>query len=236
MSVDEMRPPPGCFEDRLEAELVRVVRERAARQRRPSPRAVAAMRRPAVRAGVLAAGTAIAAAAGFAFAGPPLGGRPTAPSGTGSGAVHIRTAAFTVDTNTDGSVRVTWDKSKYIQDSQDIASLQRALREAGFPVLIRQGVFCKGPHDNGQLGEGGVGPGVDKVMTGHDEAGGQVIFTFTPSAMPASEELFIGYLSPSQVASTHGRPGSIERLVPTGVPLTCTTQLPLSPEGQSAHG
>ena len=41
-----------------------------------------------------------------------------------------------------------------------------------------------------------------------------MVFTFTPSAMPAGEELFIGYLSPSQLAVTHGRPGSVERLVP----------------------
>ena len=231
MSVDEMRPPRGRFEDRLEAELARVVSERAARQRRPSGRAVAAMRRPAVRAGVLAGAIAVAAAACVTFGGLSLG-RPAAPSGpgagNGSGPVHIRTAAFTVDTNADGSISVTWDKSQYIQNVRDIASLQRALREAGFPVLIRQGVFCKGPHDSGQLGEGGTGPGVDKVMTGHDEAGGKVIFTFTPSAMPAGEELFIGYLSPAQIAITQGRPGSIERLVPAGVPLTCTTQLPLA--------
>jgi hypothetical protein len=240
MNVDEMPPPPGCFEDRLEAELVRLVGERAARQRRPGGRAATAMRRPAVRAGVLAIGTALAGAAGFAFAGPSHGGRPAAPSGTeaatAGGAVHIRTAAFTVDRYTDGTVRVTWDKGKYIQDRRDIASLQRALRAAGFPVLMRQGVFCKGPDDSAQLGAGGTGPGVDQVMTGHDGAGGAVVFTFTPSAMPAGEELFIGYLSPSQLAVTHGRPGSIERLVPTGIPLTCTTQLPVSPEGKSAHG
>lgn len=230
MNVDETRSP-GRFEDRLEAELVRVVSERAARRRRPSRPAVAALRRPAVRAGVLAASGAIAAAAGIAFGGPFLGGH-AAPSqaeprtGMAGGAVHIRTAAFTVDGNADGTVRVTWDKGTYIQDSRDITSLQQALRDAGFPVLIRQGVFCDGPHDSGQLGAGGVGPGVGQVMSGHDEAGGKVIFTFTPSAMPAGEELFIGYLSPAQLAITHGRPGSIERLVPTRVPLTCTTQLP----------
>jgi hypothetical protein len=229
MSVDELRPPPGRFEDRLEAELVRVVSERAARQRRPSRRAAAAMRRPAVRAGVLAVGAAVAAAACLAFSGLSFG-RQAAPSqaGTGAGAVHIRTAAFTVDTNADGTVRVTWDKAHYIQNTRDIASLQRALREAGFPVLIRQGVFCRGRHDSGQLGEGGTGPGVGKVMTGQDEAGGAVAFIFTPSAMPAGEELFIGYLTPAQVAITHGRPGSIERLVPIGVPLTCTTQVPVA--------
>jgi hypothetical protein len=72
-------------------------------------------------------------------------------------------------------------------------------------------------------------------MRGQDRPDGTVAFTFTPSAMPAGEELFIGYLSPAQLAVTHGRPGSVERLVPTGIPLTCTTQVPVphfQPAGQ----
>ena len=231
MNISEMRSPPGGFEDRLEAELVKVVTARAALRQGLRQRAAVAMRRPAVRAGVLAVGTAVAAAAGLAFGGPSLSHRParlphTALS-TGAGPVHVRTAAFTLDTDTDGTVRVTWDKSRYIQSSQDIAVLQRALRQAGFPVLIREGVFCQGPHDNGTTDPSGVGPGVAQVMKGQDRPDGAVVFIFTPSAMPAGEELFIGYLSPSQLAVTHGRPGSVERLVPPGVPLTCATQVPL---------
>ena len=237
MNVSEMRPPPGGFEDRLEAELVKVVTARAALPQRPRQRprqqAARAMRRPAVRASVLAVGTAVAAVVGFAFGGPSLSHRQAAPPqagpSTGAGTVHIRTAAFSVDTYTDGTVHVTWDKSQYIQYGQDedVAGLQQALREAGLPVLIKEGVFCKGPHDNGYLDPSGVGPGVGQVMKGETQPDGTVVFTFTPSAMPAGEELFIGNLSPSQLAITHGRPGSVERLVPTGVPLTCTTQAPL---------
>jgi hypothetical protein len=44
--------------------------------------------------------------------------------------------------------------------------------------------------------------------------------------MPAGKQLFIGYLSDAQLAVTHGHPGSVERLISTGVPLTCTTQAP----------
>jgi hypothetical protein len=235
MNVSEMRPPPGGFEDRLEAELIKVVTARAALPRRPRQRAARAMRRPAVRASVLAVGTAVAAV-GFAIGGPSLSHRQAAPQtglSTGAGAVHIRTAAFSVDTYTDGTVHVTWDKSQYIQGSRDIAVLQQALREARFPVLIKEGVFCKGPRDGGYLDPSGVGPGVGPVMKGEDRPRGTVVFVFTPSAMPAGEELFIGYLSPSQLAITHGQPGSVERLVPTGVPLTCTTQAPLSHSRQS---
>src|SRR5437879_5445175 len=105
MNVSKMRPPLGGFEDRLEAELVKVVTARAALLRGPKRRAV--MRRPAVRAGVLAAGTAIAAATGLALGVPALSHPPAAPPqaklSTGTGSVHIRTAAFTVDSYTDGT-------------------------------------------------------------------------------------------------------------------------------------
>jgi hypothetical protein len=224
MSISEMRPTAGGFEDRLEAELVKVIAERAARSGSPRRRAAAARRRPAIWASVLAAGTAVAAAAGFALGGPSSGHRPGVPSQAGQ--VHIRTAEFSVDTTTDGTVRLTWDKRQYIQYRLDIAGLQQALRAAGLPVLIKVGVFCQGPHDRGHLDPSGVGPGVGQVMQGENGPDGTVVFTFAPAAMPAGEELFIGYLSPAQLAITHGQPGSVERLVPTGVPLTCTTQAP----------
>jgi hypothetical protein len=230
MNISKERAPRGGFEGRLEAELVKVVTARAAVPQGPQRRP--AVRRPAVRVGVLAgvaAGTAVAAVAGLMLGGLALSHPPAARPGAGLGAaagpVHIHTAAFTVDSHPDGTVHVTWDKSRYFQDRK---GLQQALRAAGFPVLIKEGVFCKGPHDNGQLNPSGVGPGVDRVMKGERQAGGSVVFVFTPSAMPAGKQLFIGFMSPSQLAVTHGAPGSVERLVPTGVRLTCTTQAPPS--------
>jgi hypothetical protein len=232
VSGSELRSPPGGFEDRLEAELVTVVTARAAQSGGTARRAAAGRRRPAVAAGLLAAGTvvAVAVAVGFASGGPSVRLGPGAPAqaapGGGISPVHIRTAAFSVDSYADGTIHVSWDKSRYIQYRQDIASLQHALRTAGFPVLIKEGVFCLGPDDNGYLDPSGVGRGVGQVMKGEDGPDGTVVFIFTPSAMPAGEELFIGYLSPAQLAITHGQPGSVERLVPTGEPLTCTTQAP----------
>jgi hypothetical protein len=227
MNVSKPRQPLSGFEGRLEAELVKVVTARAAVPQGPQRRA--AMRRPAVRAGVLAAGTA-----GLALGVPALSHSPAAPASarlsTKPGSVHIHTAAFTVDSYTDGTVHVTWGRSQYFQDH---AGLQQALRKAGFPVLIKEGVFCKGPQDNGYLDPGGVGPGVGQVMKEERQADGTSVFVFTPSAMPPREELFIGYLSPSQLAVTHGQPGSVERLVPTGMALTCTTQPPPSHYTQS---
>jgi hypothetical protein len=74
--------------------------------------------------------------------------------------------------------------------------------------------------------EGGVakdGPGKESPDA---DAGRGVEMVFNPSAMPAGMQLFIGYLNPEQLAVTGGAPGSVERLVPIGVPLTCTTEAP----------
>ena len=227
MNVSEVRPPRDGFEGRLEAELVKVVTARAtARRRWP-----AAVRRPAVR-GAVAAGLADAVTGGVVSglsSGSPAGAGP----GTAAGPVHIHTAAFTVHRNADGTIRVTWEKSQYFRDRQ---GLQQALRAAGFPVLIKEGVFCKGSRDNGNLDASGQGAGVSAVMNGEQQADGTVVFVFTPSAMPRGEELFIGYLSPAQLAVTQGHPGSVERLVPTGVALTCTTQPPPGSAGPAGTG
>lgn len=217
MNGKEALPPLDGFEGRLEAELVKVV---AARATAPRRRWREAVRRPAVQASVV---VALAAAV--------AGGVVTAISAGSPAArpVHIHTAAFTVDSYTDGTVRVTWDKSRYFQDRR---GLQQALRAAGFAVLIDEGVFCQGPQDNGHLDASGEGAGVSAVMKGEQQADGTVAFVFTPSAMPRGEELFIGFLSPAQLAVTQGRPASVERLVPIGAALTCTTQPPPSHYGQ----
>ncbi|HKS99277.1 MAG TPA: hypothetical protein VJT31_07080 [Rugosimonospora sp.] len=188
--------------------------ERAGRIRR--------RRRTAVRVaagGVVAGGVAVTAL-GLAAA---HGTSSTAPPGPAVGGVHVHEAAFTVDTLSTGAVRVTWDKQRYFEDR---AGLEAALRRAGMPVAIRVGEFCLGPGDNPALDPAGVGPGVDRVMRGEPGRDGRVTFVFTPSAVPAGKQLFIGYLNPAQLAVTHGRPGSVERLVSATGPLTCTTTPP----------
>jgi hypothetical protein len=242
MNDSKVRWPRGGFEDRLEAELVTVVTQRAAamqvHQRRPASSRPALHRQSPGRLPVwagLAAGTAAVGAAA-ALAVPALthqAGTPAAPGAgasaglsaglsTAAGSAHVHTAAFTLDSYTDGTIHVTWDKRQYFQDP---AGLERALRAAGFPVLIKEGIFCQGPGP-GSLSSSGDGPGVGQVMKGVRQANGAVTLVFTPSAMPAGDELFIGYLTPSQLAVTHGNPGSVERLVPINGPLTCTTQAP----------
>jgi hypothetical protein len=149
---------------------------------------------------------------------------PAGPASTGTaGGVHVQTVAYTVDSQADGTIRVTWDKRRYFEDHE---GLQAALTAAGFPVQIREGQFCRGPQDDGTLDPSGTGTGVDQVMKGQRADDGTVAFIFTPAAMPPETQLFIGYLTPAQLAAVGGNPGSVERLVPTGRPLTCTTEPP----------
>lgn len=180
---------------------------------------------------LVSAATAAVAVTGAAFGVTTYANPPAAPPGASDSTPRISTVAYTVDRNPNGTIQVTWDKQRYFEDHE---GLQAALRGVGFPVLIKVGEFCKGPNDDGTLNASGIGPGVDRVMQG-TEADGKVTFVFTPSAMPAGKQLFIGYLSPAQLAVTHGAPGSVERLISTGVPLTCTTDAP-SPHGNPGDG
>ncbi|TQS45320.1 hypothetical protein [Cryptosporangium phraense] len=165
-------------------------------------------------AGMTAAGMAVAAVAV---------GIPLYSSSSTAPRVQVRPAAYTVETQTDGTVRASWDKKRYFEDHE---GLQAALRKAGFPVLIKEGKFCRGPQDDATLDPSGVGPGVPSVMRGVRGDDGRVTFIFTPSAVPPGKQLFIGFLNRSQLAAVHGNPGSVERLVPTGTSLVCTTDAP----------
>jgi hypothetical protein len=176
--------------------------------------------------------TSVVVTAGVALGVATYANPPAAPPEASGSTLHIQTVAYTVDRSPDGTVEVTWDKQRYFDDRE---ALQAALREAGFPVLIRVGEFCKGPNDDGTLDRTGTGPGVERVVKRESEADGKVTFVFVPSAMPAGKQLFIGYLDPAQLAVTHGSPGSVERLISTGVPLTCTTVAP-PPHGGKGDG
>ncbi len=171
------------------------------------------------------AATGVVAVTGIALGVPALSHPSTAPPtlSTGAGSVHIHTAAYSLDTHTDGTVHVTWDKARYFSDHE---GLQQALRKARFPVLIKEGVFCRAAQDDPYLDQSGVGHGVGRVMRADRESDDRVTFVFKPAAMPAGKQLFIGFLSPAQLAVTGGQPGSVERLISTGAPLTCDTTAP----------
>jgi hypothetical protein len=182
----------------------------------------------------LVSGAAGLAAASAVALGVPALSHSSSPSAgtalsTGTGSTNIRTVAFTLSKRADGTIHVSWDKERYFNDRDGLA---KALTDAGLPVVIKEGQFCAGPDDDLSLSPTGSGPGVSKVMHGVDADHGKVDLVFTPSAMPAGKQLFIGYLSAAQLAVTHGAPGSVERLISTGVPLTCTTTAPPAHPGR----
>ena len=200
----------GSLDDaRFSIPLEEIVAAGRARKRR---RRVAGVTAVALSAG-LAVGVSLVTAPSSA---------PPAEATSGAG-VHIHTVAYSVDTQKDGTVHATFDKQQYFADH---AGLEAALRKAGFPVLIKTGVFCKGPDDDGKLTPSGEGAGVGRVMEGVRGADDRVTFVFKPEKMPAHTQLFIGYLNASQLAAVHGNPGSVERLVPTNTKLACDTVAP----------
>lgn len=176
-------------------------------------------RRHQRRVATVAAGTV--AVAGLALGVATLANPSAAPPATGQD-VHIQTVAYTVDKLANGTVQVRWTKRQYIEDP---AGLEAALRQAGFPVLIKVGEFCLGAQDDPTL-VGGTGPGVEDVVQRTSDTDGEATFIFDPAAMPAGKQLFIGYLNAAQLEVTGGAPGSVERLVSTTAPLICTTQGP----------
>jgi hypothetical protein len=171
------------------------------------------------RIAAVAAGTV--AVSGLALGVATLANPSAAPPGTGQD-VHVRTVAYSVDRLANGTVQVTWTKRRYIDDP---AGLEAALRQAGFPVLIKVGEFCRGPQDDPTLVRG-TGPGVEDVVQRTSDTDGEATFIFDPAAMPPGKQLFIGYLNAAQLEITNGAPGSVERLVSTDVPLICTTEPP----------
>ena len=180
-------------------------------------------RRQARTAGLTATAALLVGVPVAALSSSPSAGR-GAPNGTGTGVLsNVEPAAYVVRAQANGDVTVTWTKQGYFSDP---AGLQNALRNAGFPVLVKVGEFCRGPQDDAALDPSGVGAGVADVMRASDNASGQAVFTFVRSALPAHIELFIGYLNAAQLAITQGAPGSVERIVPTGTDLVCTTQAP----------
>jgi len=154
------------FEDRLLAQLRAVVAAQPEPAAVPAP---AAARPRLSRRGVTAGGalTATAAAAVLAIV---LAG--------GSGAQP----AYAVDRHADGSVTVT------INDARDASGLERELRAAGVPAVVRdlpEGKTCKAASTAGHPGQPltvGVGSGADGATT----------FTVAPRQLRDGQTLVVG--------------------------------------------
>ncbi|TMR09215.1 hypothetical protein ETD86_44495 [Nonomuraea turkmeniaca] len=127
--------------------------------------------------------------------------------------VHVQLAAFSVDSNTDGTVTVKLTKEQTL----DPATLQNALAQAGIPADIRINEFCNSPVDI---------PGFDKVMSDNKEENGRVVMTIDPAAMPEGTKIIAGIRTPDYKPDDPSRLGAVFGLARTGDTLQCSTELP----------
>ncbi|MBB5081938.1 hypothetical protein [Nonomuraea endophytica] len=127
--------------------------------------------------------------------------------------VHIQLAAFSVNSNADGTVTVKLTKEQTL----DPATLENALAQAGIPADIRINEFCNSPADI---------PGFDQVMSSDKEQDGRVVITIDPAAMPADTKLIAGIRTPDYLPDNPSRFGAVFGLARTGDELECTTDLP----------
>ena len=123
--------------------------------------------------------------------------------------VHVQLAAFSVDSNADGTVTVKLTKEQTL----DLA----ALRGAGIPADIRINEFCNSPVDI---------PGFDKVMSDSKEEDGRVVMTIDPTAMPEGTEIIAGIRTRDYKPDDPSRFGAAFGLARVGDTLQCSTELP----------
>ena len=129
------------------------------------------------------AGVSVAAAAGTALA---LG--LTGVLGPARTPASIRTAAFTLVSNSDGTATLTINPKELL----DPAALQNDLAQYGIPAKVTSGSFCSS--DPAPAGFSQVVPGQPAGSgTGTPQSGVQPTITIDPSAMPAGAELSVGY-------------------------------------------
>ena len=162
---------------------------------RPDARVIMARGRARRRrrlAGLGAAGTAAAAVAALSVAGV-FGGGPAPVNTTGT----IRTTAFTLVKNANGTAKLTLSLDQQINP----ATLQHALAQDGIPALVRINTLCSSdpePSDTGaisiQLPNGSPvpipRPGAAATPVPHD-----AVMVINPAKIAAGTELTFNYLN-----------------------------------------
>jgi hypothetical protein len=100
----------------------------------------------------------------------------------------IRTAAFTLVSNADGTATLTLKPGELL----DPAALQSDLQANGIPAMVTSGSFCASDPPPAGFSQvvsmSSPGPG-----TSTPGSGSQPTITIDPSAMPAGAELSVGY-------------------------------------------
>ena len=209
-------PPPGDADEIQEGARTRLAAAMSTppqppRRRRPArPR-----RRPLVLAGAAAA---VAVAAGVVLTvGLPSAGHPAAD-------VHVNLAAWSVNTNPNGTVTV---KTRNVSNPR---RLEHVLAEAGVPALIRWGELCRAAPGQ-YLPARGIADGPDYVggIAPPIWIGGKPypnwVWTFTPSKMPSNARYMIT-ATPAGRAHPNGGGDWTWGLIRDSAHLTCHRPAP----------
>jgi hypothetical protein len=191
-------------------ELITAVRQSVHEVRMNVPVEQVVSRSRAIRASGhrrLAASITTVAAAGSVALGLGLSGTPSAALSSGTSTIHgtstIRTAAFTLTRNANGTDTLTLTESQML----DPAVLQRALAQDGIRGLVKTGVYCwsspsapdpasigvlsvrlpvKPPH---VMVPASSGPAPSELK----QIAARTVTVINPAAMPSGTELFFGY-------------------------------------------
>jgi hypothetical protein len=201
-------PPPG------DTEAIRQgARARLATAMSSPPRSARHRRRPLVLSGVAAAAAALAASVLLL-----TGSWPG--SGHTASAVHVNLAAWSVNTNQNGTVTFK------VKRMADPTRLEHVLAEAGVPAIVRFGENCRA--------QGQTLP-VQGVVTGPTYVGGTAgrpqfvdgrpypawAYTITPSAMPSGARFMIS-VGPGPDPSNPTNYAWFDwAVVPAGVQVIC---------------
>ncbi|MET8146394.1 hypothetical protein ABZU32_39310 [Sphaerisporangium sp. NPDC005288] len=141
--------------------------------------------------------------------------------------VHVHLAAFSVDSNPDGTVTVKMTK----RQSLDPATMERTLAQAGIPAQITINKWCE-PSDHSQ----NLDKEFRKVLHDGRQPNGEPVMIFTPSAMPPATKLVIGMRTEDYQPESTSRVAVSMVLVPNDAPLTCSTDVPKGPPRDPRHG
>jgi len=203
LSLDDRPVPPQVprFSRNMEEFLVAAARANSARR----PASTKQRTRYAVvglAAAAVAAGVAVGISNGTA------GGPPPGAGSTTQGGVHTHVAAFSVVANADGTVTLLLTQGQLFNP----ATLRQALAKAGVPALVTVGSVCTADFASDALNQ--------VISRAPGQPGGRSVTLITPSAIPAGQELSIGYF-----ANGYGLHIS---LVPDNAHLTCSSAPPFT--------
>jgi hypothetical protein len=180
-------------------------------------------------AGGTATAAGLAVAVAYSAQTPPQPGQAQPPApGHEPAPVHVHlAAAWSVDTNADGTVTFR------LRDTSDPSRLQKALRQATVPAVVRFGQICLAP-GRGAVPKGALagpgqhtGPKMQSVITANGTGGGKLLsltWTISPAKIPSGTRLVISAVRPA--AAPAGTVRAAWEFVPAGAPLGCTSTPP----------